>query len=164
MSTPAIRIRYNDGGPPYTDVDFYDFEVLDVFVTEGRNSSLLRLGAGKAKEVRKTGFGSCRITFNLQSTNSGATSTLSKLKALESFSGQEFWVYPKFIDDPSLYFKYLMVRDQIPDEVIVAGKNAGSELLDVEFLEIEKVVPGSGYGDGVDEIYIDDIDEVLPLI
>jgi len=86
------------------------------------------------------------------------------LKALESFSGQEFWVYPKFIDDPDLYFKYLLVRDQIPDEVIVAGKNAGSELLDVEFLEIEKVVPGSGYGDGVDEIYIDDIDEVLPLI
>ncbi len=162
MSTTAVRIRYNEGSLPLTDVDFYLNEVQDISITEGRNSFAKRLGTGKPQEVRKTGFGSCRIAFNLFSTNSAVTSTLSKLLQLEEHAGanQEFWVYPKFIDDPSLYFRLLLPRGQIPDESAIAGKNAGNVALEVEFFEMTKVV--YEYGEGEDEEYMDDIDETSP--
>ena len=162
MSTTAVRIRFNAGSLPLTDVDFYLNEVSDIAIAEGRNSFAKRLGTGRPQEVRKTGFGSCRIAFNLFSTNSAATSTLSKLLQLEEHAGanQEFWVYPKFVDDPSLYFRLLLPRGQIPDEVAVAGMNAGNEPLAVEFFETTKVVYEFGSGD--DDEYMDDIDETSP--
>jgi hypothetical protein len=121
-----------------TTVDFYDYEVLLTPVFDGRNSLITRLGNGKHREVRRTGYGSVRITFNLQSTGSAVTTTLSKLLSLEEASEDEFSIWFRYIADPTDVRTCILPRGQIPDAIAIAGQNSGLEKLDVEFLESTK--------------------------
>ena len=134
MATVAVRITF-DG----TTVDFYDYEIVPIKANEGRNSLLKKKWTGKYNDIRRTGFGSLTITFNVQSSSSAATSTLSKLQQLEESDSDEFYIYPKYIDDNTLYYRCILLRGQVPEELGVAGYNAGRKNVEVEFHEVTKV-------------------------
>jgi hypothetical protein len=143
MSEIALKIMYNTAGapPPYSFsyVQFYDYEVLDVPVY-GRDFSLIKkLGTGKPKLINRSGFNRIPITFNLQSTNAAATSTLAKLKTLRDRTDDFFVLYYKRIDDSAVYRIVTFDRKQIPDDIPVAGQYSGLQKLTVEFLENDKL-------------------------
>jgi hypothetical protein len=156
MSRVALRIRYNAGSLPLTDVDFYENEVGKITIFEGRNSYTKRTGTGKPREVRRTGFGSINIAIRIHSSN-----TITRLLQLEQCAYNEFWVYARFVAEPgSPYYRGLLVRGSIPDAIGVAGSNAGLEEISLQLLETTKVT--YQYGTGPDDEYMDDIDETSP--
>jgi len=134
MADVALRVTF-DG----TTVDFYDYEVLNISAREGRNSLLKKKWTGLFNDIRRTGFGSLTIKFMVQSSSSAATSTLSKLQQLEESDSDEFYLYPKYVDDNTLYYRCVLLRGQIPEELGVAGYNAGRKEIEVEFYEVTKV-------------------------
>lgn len=138
MSTVAVRIKYLSGSD-FTTKDFYDYEILDVDITPRKKSILKRLGTGKPKLVIRPENRTVTITFRLFTTNAGSTSTLSKIKDVESYEANEgkLYIYPKFISDASLYYICIMPKMQILDHAGVAGYNAGGRLMTVQFLEVE---------------------------
>ncbi len=129
----AVKITFG-----VTTVEFADYEVLDVQVFDGRNSVIRRKHDGDYSDIRRSGYGSVRIKFNLQSSGSAATSTLSKLKQVEEADDDEFYVYPKYIDDAAIVRRCVLLRGQIAEELAVAGHHAGRRELEVEFLEVTK--------------------------
>lgn len=156
MSNVAVRIRYNAGSLPLTDVDFYENEIGRVDIYEGRRSNVLRLGTGKPREVRWSGYGTIDVTFRLHS-----SATITRLLQLEECAYDEFWIYWNRISDPGgQYYRGLLPRGQIPDAISVAGRNSGLEEITVRFLEVTKVT--GGYPTGEDGEYMDDIDETSP--
>lgn len=133
MADVAVKIVFGT-----TTVNFYEYEVLLTPVYDGRNSLVGKLSNGKHREVRRTGFGSVRITFNLQSTGATATTTLSKLLQLEETSSDTFTVYFRYIADPTDYRTCILPRGQIPDAIARAGRDAGLDQIEVEFQEVTK--------------------------
>jgi hypothetical protein len=129
----AVKITFGA-----TTVEFADYEVLDAKVFDGRNSVIKRNHNGDHSDIRRSGYGAVRIKFNLQSSGSAATSTLSKLKQLEEADDDEFYVYPKYISDAAIVRRCVLLRGQIAEELAVAGHNAGRRELEVEFLEVTK--------------------------
>ena len=153
MSEIAVKIKRNVAAspPPYTwvDEDFYDYEVLEVPIFDGRQSIVKILGTGKPKIINRSGYGSITITFRLFSTNLDVSSTLTKLKNLELFTGDagRLIIYPLYVADPSFVRVVVLPKGQIPDVLGVSGRHSGKREITVKFLEIEK----SGGGTIIEE-------------
>jgi len=134
MSTIALKIA--NGG---ADEDFYDYEVLSTRFENGDTSLVKILGTGEHKAVNRTGYGKLIVEFNLQSTNiDTATTTLRKLQLVDAYSasGGKLTIYYVYIGDNTRTGTFILPDGQIPDDLAVAGRNAGRERLTVEFLEV----------------------------
>lgn len=133
---------YNTAGspPPYSFsyVEFYDYEVMEISIPSRDYSLIKELGTGKPKLINRSGFNRIIISFNLQSTNAAATSTLAKLKTLRDNSSDVYVVYYKRLANADAYRICHLDRKQIPDDITLAGKYAGRQNLTVEFLEYDK--------------------------
>jgi len=133
---------YNTAGspPPYSwsYVEFYDYEVRDTSIYPRDYSIVKKLGTGKPKLINRSGYNRIPITFNLQSTNAVATSTLTKLKTLRDRTDDLFVLYYKRIDNSDVYRFVTFDRKQIPDDITIAGMFSGRQNITVEFIEIDK--------------------------
>lgn len=139
MSTIAVKFKIEGGAVPgnWTEIDFYGYEIRNEPVIDGRKSIIKRLGTGLPKIIKKTGFGNINITFVIYKQE-----TLKKLQLLETLArdADNIKVYPAYVSNPAKYRIVIMPTGQIPDEVLIAGRNSGGQDITIDFLESEKYI------------------------
>jgi len=135
MSTEALRITWDVYGTAFYE-SFYDYEVRLTPVSADDDDQFKELADGKPVRIARDKYQELSINFILQSTNESAESTLSKLKNIDAVD-DTLYIYYKYISDNTAYLKCILPKGQIPDELVVAGQNAGGHEITINFLECE---------------------------
>jgi hypothetical protein len=135
MSTEALRIKWVVSGTDFYE-SFYDYEVLLSPLSTDDDDLFKELADNEPIRISRSGLRSLVVNFQLQSTNDTATSTLSKLRNIDSID-DTLYIYYKYISDNTAYIKAVLPKGQIFDELVISGKNSGRKELQVQFLESE---------------------------
>ena len=129
----AITITWDVYGTDFSET-FDEHEVAATPVLSDAEDIIKTLHTGKPSRVSRTGKNKLSITFILHATGPEAITTLSKLKNIDIVE-DTLSIYYKYIADNSVYIDCVLPKGQIPDEMVVAGMNAGRREITVEFYE-----------------------------
>ena len=129
----AVTISWDVYGTAFSET-FDEHEIAATPVLSDAEDVIKSLHSGKPVRVSRTGKNKLSITFILHATGPEAITTLSKLKNIDIVE-DTLSIYYKYIADNSVYIDCVLPKGQIPDEMVVAGMNAGRREITMEFYE-----------------------------
>jgi hypothetical protein len=129
----AVALRIVKVGTPSVEIDFEEYEVTKVSVRPYHPSRVDRAQTGKPTLFI---FGSSKVTVTIDFRIHGDTTSakLTTIRNAAKTTGQQFQVYPKYIDDNSAYYD-CVVSPLIPINWLISGMYSAGEIYQLAFQE-----------------------------
>lgn len=130
----ALRIQQLTGGSPVQNIDFEEYEVTKIQVRPYHPSRIERAQTGKPTLLM---FGNSRAVISVGFRIHGEVTPgkLTTLRNLAKTTGQQFRVFPKYIDDNSNSYDCL-VSPLIPLYWLFSGMYESGKIYQLAFKEI----------------------------